>query len=66
MAGKKWSYFFLQRNPVCQSENISIVRAKEFNFCFNVLEAKIKLSGVDANRIYNVDAAGFSTVKKKF
>lgn len=59
-----WFYSFLKRrNPsVQQPENTTIARTKEFN---RESVNKVKLSGVDANRIHNVDESGFSTVQKK-
>jgi hypothetical protein len=73
MAGKKWYYGFLKRNPklsLRQPENISIHRVKGFNkesvyHFFDVLETIVNENKLNGFRIFNMDETGFQTVQKR-
>lgn len=73
LAGKKWFYSFLRRNPnltVRQPECTSLARAKGFNKdnvsqFFDLLESSITKYGLTPDRIFNVDESGFNTVQKR-
>ena len=73
MAGKKWYYNFLKRHPdlsLRQPEATSISRASGFNKAaidhyFNLLEELIDKHQLTADRIFNVDESGISTVQKR-
>lgn len=73
MAGKKWYYSFMARNPqlrLRQPECISMSRVKGFNKenvneFFDLLESVVDEHKFDGTRIYNMDESGFSTVQKK-
>lgn len=72
MAGKKWYYQFMKRNPnlsLRSPEPTSIARAT--GFCkervksfFNVLTEIVDKNNLSADSIYNVDETGISTVQK--
>ena len=73
LAGKKWFYSFIKRNPllsVRQPENTSIARARGFNReavdqFFNILQENVELHKIDITRIFNMDESGFTTVQTK-
>ena len=73
MAGKKWFYSFMRRNPqlsLRQPEGTSMARAKGFNRdsvnnFFNILERTVDDNRITANTIFNVDESGFTTVQKR-
>ncbi|KAF0754293.1 HTH psq-type domain-containing protein, partial [Aphis craccivora] len=73
IAGKKWFYGFMKRNPqLClrQPKASSMARAKGFNKknvmdFFDILEKVVDENKINANTIFNVDESGFTTVQKK-
>ncbi|XP_026819139.1 uncharacterized protein LOC113557788 [Rhopalosiphum maidis] len=73
IAGKKWFYLFMKRNPnivLRQPEATSMARAKGFNkenvmSFFDLLEKIVDQNKLTANRVFNVDESGFTTVQKK-
>lgn len=73
MAGKKWFYAFIRRNPrlsIRQPEATSLARVKGFNkknvqHFFDLLESSITKFNLTPDRIFNVDESGFSTVQKR-
>jgi hypothetical protein len=73
LAGKKWFYAFVRRNPqlsVHQPEATSLARAKGFNWdnvlhFFDLLERNLLKFGFTPEKIFNVDESGFSTVQKR-
>ena len=72
-AGKGWYYRFLKRFPdisLRQPEATSLSRASGFNRdvvsrYFDLLEDIIRKHNLTANRIFNVDESGITTVQKK-
>ena len=73
IAGKGWYYNFLKRFPdisLRQPEATSLSRATGFNRdavsrYFDLLEDVIRKHNLTANRIFNVDESGITTVQKK-
>lgn len=73
IAGKKWFYSFMKRNPqlsLRQPEATSMARAKGFNkhnvmHFFDILEEIVEKHHLSGTKIFNVDESGFTTVQKK-
>ena len=73
MAGKKWFYGFMKRNPklsLRQPQSTSIARAKSFNKqrvmeFFGILEQLVDKYKITSNTIFNVDESGYSMVQKR-
>ncbi|CAH1964577.1 unnamed protein product [Acanthoscelides obtectus] len=73
MAGKGWYYYFMDQHPelsLRQPEKISMDRATGFNQknlheFFDILEKCVDENGFTAQKIYNVDESGFSTVQRQ-
>lgn len=73
LAGKDWLYGFLNRNPeirLRQPEGTSLNRIAAFNMeetnlFYSNLEAVLKKKTFEANRIFNMDETGVTTVQKK-
>ena len=72
IAGKKWYYRFLARHPeisLRKPEATSLARATGFNkprvmSFFDILERIVDEKKLTANRIFNADETGLSTVQK--
>jgi len=73
LAGKKWFYAFMKRNPglsVRQPDATSLARIKGFSKervmgFFALLKRTVSDLKLDGTRIFNVDGTGVSTVQKK-
>lgn len=74
LAGKDWLYGFLKRNPeiaLRQPEGTSLNRIAAFNMeetklFYSNLEKILQKKAFEANRIFNMDEAGITTVQKKW